>query len=63
MLRHGVSHSTPDAHAGWMDNVYEDPAYEETVERLKDVLLEKKSQLNDEDEKYPRLLNLRETYW
>ncbi len=46
-----------------MDNVYEDPAYEETVEQLKDVLLEKKRQLDDRDANYPRLLNLRETYW
>jgi arylsulfatase A-like enzyme len=46
-----------------MDNVYDDPAYEEVATRLKDELLAKKRQLGDTDEEYPELVARREEVW
>jgi len=46
-----------------MDNVYDDPAYEEVATRLKNELLAKKRQLGDTDEEYPELLERRDEVW
>lgn len=46
-----------------LDNVYNDPAYAQTVKRLKRKLLEKKKHLDDTDEKFPRLMEVREQAW
>jgi len=46
-----------------MHNVYDDPAYAGVVERLKARLLELKDELDDRDEKYPQMMELRRKYW
>jgi N-acetylglucosamine-6-sulfatase len=46
-----------------MDNVYNDPAYQNIVQRLKQKLLDKKQSLGDTDDKYPALMKLREKAW
>jgi arylsulfatase A-like enzyme len=46
-----------------MKNVYNDPAYKEIVKELKVELLELKDQFDDNDEKYPELMEVRKNYW
>ena len=44
-------------------NVYDEPAYEEEVKRLKQELLDLKEMYGDRDEDYPELLRLRNQVW
>ena len=44
-----------------MDNVYGEPGYAEVTKRLKRKLFEKKEQLGDPDQPYPRLMKLRDS--
>ncbi len=46
-----------------MNNVYNDPAYEDVAERLKEKLLQIKEDIGDTDEKYPQLMDVRRQYW
>lgn len=46
-----------------MNNVYDDPAYAETVRELKAELLRLKTELGDTDEQYPELLRIQEENW
>lgn len=46
-----------------LDNVYEDPAYADTVAQLKSRLLQLKEELGDTDEGFPALMDLRRKYW
>ena len=46
-----------------MKNVYDDPAYQDIVKKLKVELLKLKEDLGDTDEKYPELMEVRERYW
>ncbi len=48
---------------GEMNNVYGDPAYADTVKKLKAELRRLKEQLEDTDEQYPELLRVQEEYW
>ena len=48
---------------GEMNNVYDDPAYADTVKELKTELRRLKEQLEDTDEQYPELLRVQEKYW
>lgn len=45
-----------------MDNVYRDPTYADTVERLKSRLLRTKQKVGDTDEAYPALIERREAH-
>lgn len=46
-----------------MDNVYRDPAYADTVRRLKSRLLRLKETLGDTDSGYPALMDRRDAHW
>jgi hypothetical protein len=46
-----------------MHNVYEQPNYEQVAKQLKQDLLQLKDDLGDRDEKYPKLMKVREQYW
>ena len=46
-----------------MNNVYDDPRYQQTVAALKDQLLRLKAQVGDVDEKYPELMKVRAEVW
>jgi hypothetical protein len=46
-----------------MNNVYDDPNYQQVVADLKEKLLELKAKVGDRDEKYPELMKIREKYW
>ena len=46
-----------------MNNVYNDPAYADTVKELKAELLRLKEQLEDTDDAYPELAKQNEKYW
>jgi arylsulfatase A-like enzyme len=46
-----------------MHNVYDDPRYDDVVQRLKQQLLEKKKEIGDTDEKYPKLMEVCKQYW
>ncbi len=46
-----------------MNNVYDDPAYVDTVKELKVELSRLKEQLGDTDEQYPELLRVQEESW
>ena len=46
-----------------MHNVYDDPRYDDVVQRLKQQLLEKEKEIGDTDEKYPKLMEVRKQYW
>ncbi|MCD6376488.1 MAG: sulfatase [Caldisericaceae bacterium] len=46
-----------------MNNVYNDPAYQDIVKQLKNELLKLKEKYDDKDEKYPDLMALRQKYW
>ncbi len=45
------------------NNVYGDPKYAAVVKQLKKRLLELKSQYDDDDKRYPELMNVRKTHW
>ncbi|MDP7128242.1 MAG: sulfatase-like hydrolase/transferase [Candidatus Marinimicrobia bacterium] len=44
-------------------NVYDDPDYKGIIEKLKVQLLHAKEELDDTDEKYPELMQVRQLYW
>jgi hypothetical protein len=44
-------------------NVYDDPDYKVIIEKLKAQLLHAKKELDDTDEKYPELMQVRQLYW
>ncbi len=44
-------------------NVYSNPRYADVVLRLKQELLDLKSDIGDTDDKYPELIKVREQYW
>jgi len=44
-------------------NVYNDPAYQEIIKKLKKELLALKKKYGDTDDKYPEMMKLREKYW
>ncbi len=44
-------------------NVYDDPAYADAAKELKRELLRLKTELGDEDEKYPELMQIRANHW
>jgi arylsulfatase A-like enzyme len=46
-----------------MNNVYADPEYAEELLRLKEMLLEKKKAVGDEDDRYPVLMAQRQKNW
>ena len=46
-----------------MNNVYEEPIYQDVVKQLKNQLLQLKRQVGDTDEMYPELMELREKVW
>jgi arylsulfatase A-like enzyme len=46
-----------------MNNVYDDPAYADTVKELKKELLRLKQEFGDTDDVYPRLAKQNETAW
>jgi hypothetical protein len=43
-----------------MNNVYDDPKYARVAGQLKKKLLKLKTQLGDEDDKYPEMMAVRE---
>lgn len=64
----------PPSKAGWelydleadpkeTNNVYGNPRYAPVIEGLKGKLLELKETYGDQDDRYPELMKLRETYW
>jgi len=44
-------------------NVYDDPDHKGIIEKLKVQLLHAKAELDDTDEKYPELMQVRQLYW
>ena len=46
-----------------MNNAYSDPAYAHVIQGLKSELLRTKRELGDTDERYPQLMEVRESFW
>jgi len=44
-------------------NLYDDPDYKVIIKKLKAQLLHAKKELDDTDEKYPELMQVRQLYW
>lgn len=75
-VRHWVKGS-PQIHAtepGWelfdlerdpheLNTVARDPEYATVFEDMKQLLLKKKKEVGDTDDKYPELMNQRKKYW
>jgi arylsulfatase A-like enzyme len=46
-----------------LNNVYDDPAYADVREDLKEQLAERKTELGDTDEEYPELVDVTDEHW
>jgi len=44
-------------------NLYDDPDYKGIIQKLKVQLLHAKKELDDTDEKYSELMQVRQLYW
>ena len=46
-----------------MNNLYADEKYQYIIEELKEELLVKKQKLEDTDESYPELMEIKNKFW
>ncbi len=46
-----------------MNNVYNDPTYQEQIQTLKTKLLDLKKQYDDTDDSYPEMAEVSQHYW